>query len=249
MDQYQTTRRLFGYCVLQGFISSVVLTTTPKRSALRYLTIPCMIWIMCQMMYPVRTPGYAPSNFLGHAVTFVFSASDLLLINPQTGRDFVDSNGNARSFLARLGKAVEMITCTRAVNTPRQAKNVPPMPAYYTKKDPKVIPRGRFLVREAAIAIWQFLALDIISALALRQTLGKEEDVSASGLAWDNPGRLLTQRIIPNLIAWFVVSRLGLSFYYRVTSVLFVSLGESPWNCPPVFGRMSDSYTLRNFWG
>ncbi|KAJ5783147.1 hypothetical protein N7457_004921 [Penicillium paradoxum] len=249
MDQYQSNRRLFGFCVLQGLIPSVVLATTPKQSALRYLTIPCMIWIMCQMMYPVSTPGFIPSNFLGHAVTFIFTAADYLLINPQDRPDFVDSNGKTKSFLSRLAQSAQMIACTRAVNTARQAKNVPPMPAYYTKRDPKVIPRGRFLIRETAIAVWQFLALDIISTMASSKGLDQKENVPVSpGLKWDLR-QLVAERIFPSLIIWFVVTRIGLSFYYRVTSIIFVGLGDSPWNCPPSCGRMGDAYTLRGFWG
>lgn len=90
-------------------------------------------------------------NLLGSSVVFVLTALDLLLNNPQAGDDFVDPNTNTKSFLSRLVKAVQLLTCTRAINTPRQVKNVPPFPAYYNKRDPKVIPRARFLVRETTI--------------------------------------------------------------------------------------------------
>lgn len=103
------------------------------------------------MMYPVQTPGYTSMNLLGSSVVFVLTALDLLLNNPQAGDDFVDPNTNTKSFLSRLVKAVQLLTCTRAINTPRQVKNVPPFSAYYNKRDPKVIPRARFLVRETTI--------------------------------------------------------------------------------------------------
>ncbi|CAI7587750.1 unnamed protein product [Penicillium viridicatum] len=251
MDQYQTDGQLFALAVLQGLIPCVVLITTPKRSALRYLCIPCMIWIVSQMMYPVRAPGYISTNFLGSSATFVLTALDLLLINPQAGKDLVDANANTKSFSSRLFQAVKVLTCTRAINTPRQVKNVPPFPAYYDKRDPKVIPRGRFLVRETAIAIWQFLVLDIVSVLASRQAMNDQDEESSvsSGLQWDIPGRELIAPAIQALITWLVVSRILISFYYRVASIIFVSLGDSPSNSPPVMGRMADIYTLRNFWG
>jgi hypothetical protein len=200
-----------------------------------------MIWIVYHMMYPVHRRGYSSTNFLGSSATFVLTALDLLLINPQAGDDFVDANGNTMGFLSRLVEAVRLVTCARAVNTPRQVKNVPLFPEYYTKRDPKVIPRGRFLVRETALAVWQFLALDVFSVLALRQAMNEQDE--------NIPGRALIEQAIQSLIAWFVVSRILLSFYYRVASILFVSLGDSPANSPPMIGRMADAYTLRNFWG
>ncbi|KAJ5604204.1 hypothetical protein N7537_007160 [Penicillium hordei] len=251
MDQYQTNGRLLALSILQGLIPCVVLVATPKRSALRYLCIPCMIWIVSQMMYPVQAPGYTSTNLLGNSATFVLTALDLLLINPQAGREFADANGSTKSFLSRLVKAVRLLTCTRAINTPRQVKNVPPFPAYYNKRHPKLIPRGRFLVRETAIAVWQFLVLDIFSVLALRQAMNDQDEESSvsSGLRWDIPGRELIAQAIQTLITWLVVSRILLSFYYRVASIIFVSLGDSPSNSPPLIGRMADIYTLRNFWG
>ncbi|OQE86072.1 hypothetical protein PENNAL_c0022G07444 [Penicillium nalgiovense] len=247
MSQYQSNGRLLAFSVIQCLIPSMLLITTPKRSAIRYLSIPCMIWIVYHMMYPVHRPGYTSTNFLGSSATFVLTALDLLLINPQAGHDFVDANGNTKGFFSRLVEAVRLVTCARAINTPRQVKNVPAFPEYYTKRDPKVIPRGPFLVRETAIAVWQFLALDIFSVLALRQAMN-EQDKGSSG-QWNIQGRALLEQAIQSLIAWLVVSRILLSFYYRVASIVFVSLGDSPSNSPPMIGRMADIYTLRNYWG
>ncbi|KAJ6148491.1 hypothetical protein N7497_010473 [Penicillium chrysogenum] len=223
MSQYQSNGRLLAFSILQCLIPSMLLITTPKRSVIRYLSIPCMIWIVYHMMYPVQNPGYTSTNFLGSSATFVLTALDLLLINPQAGHDFVDANGHAMGFFSRLVEAVRLVTCARAVNTPRQVKNVPPSPEYYTKRDPK------------------FLALDIFSVLASRQAMN-EQDENISG-------RALVEHAIQSLIAWLVVTRILLSFYYRVASIVFVSLGDSPANSPPIIGRMADIYTLRNYWG
>ncbi|CAI7654061.1 uncharacterized protein N7487_001898 [Penicillium crustosum] len=251
MDQYQSNWRLLSLFVLQGLIPCVVLITTPKRSALRYLCIPCMVWIVSQMMYPVQAPGYISTHFLGSSATFILTALDLLLINPQAGREFVDENGSTKSFLSCLIQAVQLLTYTRAINTPREVKNVPPFPEYYNKRDPKVIPRGRFLVRETAIAIWQFMVLDTFGVLTSRHAMNDQDEESSvsSVIQWDIPGQEMIVQAIQTLITWLVVSRILLSFYYRVASIIFVSLGDSPSNSPPLIGRMADIYTLRNFWG
>ncbi|OQE22657.1 hypothetical protein PENFLA_c012G03048 [Penicillium flavigenum] len=230
MSQYQSDGRLLAFSILQCLIPSVFLITTPKRSAIRYLSIPCMIWIVYHMMYPVQNPGYTSTNFLGSSTTFVLTALDLLLINPQAGSDFVDANGNTKGFFYRLVEAVRLVTCARAVNTPRQVKNVPPFPEYYTKRDPKVIPRGRFLVRETAIAVWQFLALDVFSVLALMQAMNEQDEVSSD--QWNIPGRALIEQAIQSLVAWFVVSRILLSFYYRVASIVFEILASNATTAP-----------------
>ncbi|OQE44634.1 hypothetical protein PENCOP_c002G06649 [Penicillium coprophilum] len=235
MDQYQSHGRLLAFTILQGLIPTVVLITTPTHSPLRYLSIPC----------------YTSTNLVGNSAIFVLTALDLLLIHPQTRRDFVDAEGNTKNFLCRLFQAFKLLTYTRAINTPRQAKNVPPFPNYYTKRDPKVIPRGRFLVRETAIAIWQFLTLDTLSVLALKQAIHNQdvEQSISSDPQGSFPGQKWRERFFQTLMAWFVVSRIVISFYHRVASIISVSLGDSPSNSPPMIGRMADMYTLRNFWG
>ncbi|KAJ5178574.1 uncharacterized protein N7500_001273 [Penicillium coprophilum] len=234
MIQYQSHGRLLAFTILQGLIPTVVLITTPTHSPLRYLSIPCMIWIVLQVMYPTQNPGYTSTNLIGNSSIFVLTALDLLLIHPQAGRDFVDTEGD-KKFLSRLFQAFKLLTYTRAINTPRQAKNVPPFPNYYTKRDPKVIPRDRFLVRETAIAIWQFITLDTL--------------IHFLGPPGNFPGQKWREQLFQTLMAWFVVSRIVISFYYRVASIVSVSLGDSPSNSPPIIGRMADMYTLRNFWG
>jgi hypothetical protein len=197
------------------------------------------------MMYPVQKPGYPPTNLIGSSATFVLTALDLLLIRPQAGRDFIDADGYTKGFSSRLVQAIQLLTFSRAINTPRQVKNVPSVPEYY--KGDKVIPRGRFLIRETAIAIWQFLALDTLAVLALRQAMNDQESSISSQS--DIPGRKWIEQFIQTLVAWFVVSRILISFYYRISSIISVSLGDSPSNSPPIIGRMADVYTLRNFWG
>ncbi|KAJ5356954.1 hypothetical protein N7517_011563 [Penicillium concentricum] len=203
------------------------------------------------MMYPTQKPGYSSTNLIGNSATFILTAMDLLLIHPQAGHDIVDANGNTQGILSRLFQAFQLLTCTRAINTPRQVKNVPPFPEYYTKRDPKVIPRGRFLIREATIAVWQFLVLDTVTALALRQAMNNqdEEQSISSDPQLTNTGQRWTEQFIQTLVAWFVVSRVLIGFYYRVASIICVSLGDSPLNSPPMIGRMAEIYTLRNFWG
>ncbi|KAJ5965106.1 uncharacterized protein N7479_004982 [Penicillium vulpinum] len=250
MAEYQSNGRLFALFALQCLIPTVLLITTPKRSTLRYLSIPVMIWLVSQMMYPIHTPVYPSTFLIGNSATFILTALELLLIKPQAGSDFVDANGKQKSFLSRLFEAFQLITCSRAINTPRQAKNIPPFQEYYSKRDSKVIPRGRFLIRESAIAVWQFLAIDTITVLASRQAMENQEEQSSTSISSGYmPGLGRIAEAIQMLFTWLFLLRVLMGFYYRVSAIVFVSLGDPPSNSPPLVGRMKDIYTLRNFWG
>ncbi|KAJ5940812.1 hypothetical protein N7516_000980 [Penicillium verrucosum] len=112
-------------------------------------------------------------------------------------------------------------------------------------------PPGRFLVRQTAIVVWQYLALDVFATLALQQALEQEK----SGMLplvpqWDISTEQWIERIISNIMAGFVVSRILIDFHHRVFSIILVGLGlDSPENCPPLYGRALDADTVRGFWG
>ena len=244
--------RLIGFLLLENIIPIVLLAATPRGSAFRYLAIPCMIWIVSLLLHPVRMPTYLSANGLGGSICCVFSALDFLLINPKDGRDFIDANGKSKSFFPRLVDASRLFTSPRAIGTPRQAKNTPSLPAYYAEEDPKKIPRGRYLIREISIAVWQYFVLDPLTILAVKDAIERKESGVAvpSGNQWDLTVEQWIDRAISNLIAWFIVARILIGFYCRIAAIFFVASGlRSPSDCPPMFSTMADSYTLRNFWG
>jgi hypothetical protein len=252
MDQYQSDYRLIGFLLLENIIPVVLLAATPRGSVLRYLAIPCMIWIVSLLLYPVQRPSYLSVNGLGGSVCCVFSALDFLLINPKDGRNFVDADGKPKGFFSRLVDASRLFTSPRAFGTPRQAKNTPSLPAYYAEKDPNKISRARYLTREIPIAIWQYFVLDILTMLAVKDAMNQKESgmVAVSGIQWDLTAEQWVSRAISNLFGWFIASRILIGFYCRVVAIIFVACGlSSPSECPPMFSTMADSYTLRNFWG
>ncbi|CAI7593687.1 unnamed protein product [Penicillium palitans] len=112
-------------------------------------------------------------------------------------------------------------------------------------------PRGRFLVRQTAIVVWQYLALDVFATLALQQALEQEKIGTLPPVPqWDISTEQWIERIISNIMAGFVVSRILIDFHHRVCSIILVGLGlDSPENCPPLYGRALDADTVRGFWG
>ncbi|KAJ5826704.1 hypothetical protein N7447_003467, partial [Penicillium robsamsonii] len=231
-------------------IPATLLIATTKKSVLRYLSIPCSIFIVSRAI-PVATalgPGFVWCECARLFVTIIFQCLNLLLINP---KDSNDLPGGSQSFVARIYAATRLFTDPRGINTSWQIKNAPPQPAYYKRRDMNTPPRGRFLVRQTAIAVWQYLALDIFATLALQQALEHEKSEMLPPVPeWHISTEQWIERIISNLMAGFVVSRILIDFHHRAFSIIAVGLGlDSPANCPPLYGRALDADTVRGFWG
>lgn len=258
-DYYQPVSRLFLLSMTQNLIPQILAITTPKSSPLRYLCIPFMIWIFSLVLHPVKNPSHITSLFATTAWFNILSALDHLLLNPKEADDFVairEGTSKVKSFFNGLRTALKQHLNSRKINTPEEAKNTPPMPGYYThgngKNASKRISRHRYLIRETAIAMWQYLVLDISTSQAVKTGLSKNEqqqqqqNTSVEG-SWVE---LCIEQIIVAVAAWFIVGRIVISFTYRLVAVVSVGLRfEAPEEYPPLFSKMADAYTLRNFWG
>lgn len=236
---------------LHCFVPAILLIATAKRSSLRYLSVPCLVLIAYRSVGVATAlgPGFVWCELARLFVTVVFQALNLLLINPIDGSDIPTEN--ACGFITRLYYAARLFTQPRGINTPWQIKNVPAQPAYYARRNLNGPPRGRFLVRQTSIAIWQYLALDVFATVALQQALEqRRHETLPRTVQWDLSVEQWIERITSNLIAGFVVSRMIIDLYHRAFSIFIVGLGlDSPANCPPLFGKAADAGTLRGFWG
>lgn len=232
-------------------IPATLLIATPKRSILRYLSIPCSIFIVRQAI-PVATalgPGFVWCECARLFLTVNFQCLNLLLINPKDINDL--PSGGDQNYLARIYAATRFFTDPRGINTPWQIKNAPSQPAYYSRHNMREPSRARFLVRQFAIAIWQYMALDVFATLALQQALEQEKrGILPPVPQWNISIEQWIERIISNIMAGFVVSRILIDFHHRAFSIILVGLGlDSPANCPPLYGRAMDADTIRGFWG
>ncbi|KAJ5925592.1 hypothetical protein N7454_008231 [Penicillium verhagenii] len=235
-----------AHCLIPG----ILLISTPKRSIWRYLSIPVLILIAHRSIRAATSlgPGFIWCELARLIVTVVFQSLNLLLINP---KDHTDLPHESQGVVARIYYATRLFTQPRGINTPWQIKNAPAQPVYYAKRGMNQPPRGRFLLRNTAIAAWQYLALDVFATLALQQAREqKESQILPPTVQWDLSVEQWIERIISNLVAGFVVSRLLIDLHHRAFSILIVGLGlDSPSNCPPLFGRAADAGSLRGFWG
>lgn len=233
--------------------SAIVLS--PKRSISRYMAIICCVLLTSRFMQPVV--GSSTIRTIGSAqlILVTVQAINVLVLNPLGRKDIAqEAPKTARSDFAQLYHAAEAVVMLRAINTPRQIKNVPAYPSYYaTRLREGAIPRGAFLRRQILIFIWQYLALDLLQTAArLRASPqnGATSDITFTHLEYRVPVEKWIERVLTNLINWFVLSRIIIDANYRFMSIMFVGFGgDSPNNWPPLFGRMADAYTVRNFWG
>ncbi|KAJ5591859.1 uncharacterized protein N7459_002228 [Penicillium hispanicum] len=231
-------------------IPAILLLSTRKGSALRYLSIPSTACIASRYMKP--SPGASATLCFAIAVLIVnaIQSVNILLINPMDKHDLAKERPErCKNLPGRVFYAIQVLSERRAVNTPRQVKNVPPHPDYY-HRDGAGLSRRRFVARQAAVFAWQYLVLDICQALAHREAQQPGYNPHFTPVAWTlTPGEW-AGRIIGNLVSWALVQRVLIDAHYRFFSCIYVGLGlDDAENWPPAFARMADAYTLRKFWG
>ena len=234
---------------IQHLIPATLILTTPKRAPIRYIAILFMTWLASLFIEPITAPSPARIAVISSLVMAVPQAVNLLLMNPLDDDELCREQPRRALFLSdRIWSALSAVSQSRAIGTPRQVKNVPPRPAYFGCDEK--IPRGMFLMRQGLVLVWQYLACDIFQALVRQQGLKQEGVLVFEPIQWYVPLDVWVQRGVQHLITWFVLMRLVIDLYYRVASIAFVGLGlDEPEDWPPVFGRMLDAFTLRNFWG
>ncbi|KAJ5559702.1 hypothetical protein N7513_002101 [Penicillium frequentans] len=238
---------------LQTLIPTIILVATRKQSMLRYLTIPCMIWIFSCNLRPMNPYCQIFAFITGPIFMAIPQAATILLIHPLDANDLIRENpGRTKSLIGLFYYAFEQQSEPRAIETPRQVKGLHPHPAYYydAKKGTTVIRRGSFLLRQFAVLVWQYAVLDMVQFAAHHKPVRPVIDGIFMGPEWNAPLNILVERFTENLISWFLIARICIDSRYRIASILLVGLGiNSPQDWPPLFGRMSDAYTLRNYWG
>jgi hypothetical protein len=240
------------FYLIQTAIPATLIITTRKGSPLRHLCIPCVIWIAGRFIRPFGSSG-SPTwcQAITQLVIVALQATNLLLLNPLDNLDISREAKGIRGFASRFVVAFRRLAQTRAIGTRRQVRNVPSHPGYYARRDMQVPAQNRFLLRQLAIAAWQYLVLDIVQTVSIQNSMERAlQESSSSEIEWIVPLGQWVERIITHLSIWFVVNRLISDLAYRVLSIFFVGIGlDLPSDWPPAFGTMTDAFTLRNFWG
>lgn len=240
---------------VQAVITAILISATPKASTLRLLAIPSLVFLAYyQFVYATCFSGNVVYNAVIACAQFaaVIHYIDLLLITNIDVSDLVreqllDLSGGSFS---RVFHAIRITYNVRGVGTRWQAKNTPSFPKYFSQSSPS---RGRFLLRQTVIFIWQYLLIDVFDATRKQQSPEDVKNLYAPGaesLFLNATAEQLGARIAVSLMAWFIFARIIIDSVYRLLSLIFVGIGlSSPSNWPPFFGSLWDAYTLRSFWG
>ncbi|KAJ5581190.1 hypothetical protein N7450_007491 [Penicillium hetheringtonii] len=236
---------IVGSMVVQNAIPGVLMVATPKRSPYRFFAIPFMMWNASRFLHTLDLTKFALDHALGNLVIGVLMALNFLIINPLDEHDLAREMPTTFFRSGHLYHTFEIMTMTRGIRTPREVKNVPRHPAYYSRYG-AVVPVGPFLLRQFVIMAWQFLIVDIFQFIGGQM----EREPGFTDFDYNAPLEKWIEYLFMNIAVWLLITRALIDCTYRFASIIFVGLGlDEPSNWRPVFGRMKDAYTLRNYWG
>ena len=234
---------------IQPILTWILLQTTSSRSWLRIANVG----ILLAWTFWIYQPGNLlsgtdyPENVLYRTLEgcvplpLLMRTIDVLLLLHDS--QYTDKNMDANMDAAT---ATRLAADPRMIATPWQINVVPSFPAYYATRPPA---RGSFIRRQAAVALWQYVLLDLVYYGFLSWTGQKAFPLRAGQLEAKHlpPGPWVASGL--SMLAIALIGRLSFDIPYRVVSIVAVVGGVSTANFPPLFGSIWEAYSLKNFWG
>ena len=251
----------------QLLVTIVVLGFSTRRSAIRITTIP-VLTLCCALIVPRCTQfvhrsswaalvgGYSTTFLLQYIATVISDRQD-----PPSEGSSHEPNGyqpakraeriskEAKTSLWKCAKSgLEATFSCRWSGTPREVRNVP----LFSNHDPSYEPtRTTFLRNHTFVLVWCYLILDVLS-------LGADPEKTKIFFApamipfFTRLGEVSGEEVAMRI---FGVLGSGLGVFcsqkgvYSILALIAVGLGLSePRDWRPLFGSVSDAYTVRRFW-
>ncbi|KAK6063598.1 tat pathway signal sequence [Seiridium cupressi] len=167
-------------------------------------------------------------------------------LRPEPKHDTSNITKVRGNVLARFKFGISLITTWRGAGTPWEVK--------YTPRFEQVPSNARFLVQTALHLAFELLILD-----ALSLPKGGTQGANAVTFSWDRV-RLLSRlrevsgdEIICRLktvLGFWVGTYYAIRAMHRILAIVGVVTGlKDPNRWPPMFGPLSQTYTMRRFWG
>ncbi|KAF8999436.1 membrane bound O-acyl transferase family-domain-containing protein [Cyathus striatus] len=171
-------------------------------------------------------------------MTSLFQASDILFINDVASLRLVGQSTptNELSFVDRGKWALRLLSTPRAIGWEHEPRHVfPPHP-------PKSQSKWSFILSQSLTTIYYFIILDVVHTTIVLSPAFRRDGVSLTS------GGYLLRVLNTALHAAHIWSYM--SFGYTAASVLAVALNVTePSDWPAIYGKWSDAYTVRRFWG
>ena len=251
----------------QLLVTVVVLGFSTRRSAIRITIIP-VLTICCALIVPrcmqfvhrsswaALVGGYSTTFLLQYIATIISDRQDSLgegssheMNGYRSAKEVRRNSNQARTSLwERVNSGLESACSCRWSGTPHEVRNVP----LFSNQDPSYEPtRAVFLRHHIFLLVSCYLMLDVLSlgadpeknkiffAPAMIPFFTRLDQVS---------GEELAMRIFGTLGSGLGVfcSQQGV---YSIVALIAVGLGRSePRYWRPLFGSVSDAYTVRRFW-
>ncbi|KAF4554064.1 MBOAT-like protein 5 [Elsinoe fawcettii] len=234
-------------------IIALVLGFTAANSVLRYAAFPVvggLSWFICStavLENRLRTPWGTLSG--GISFVFVLQYVATVLLGRRHFDDTRDSSKPLSShgtdtLFYRLLYGISTTCSLRAIGTPYQCKNVPPI-----TRSPS---RPRFLARCLTICIAAYLFLDAASLSAhpeLNSTNFAQHKIAflrRLGLINSEELFIRTTTILGVWVSLYIYLQM---IYYGMALVAVGSGITSVAAWPPLYGSWSDAWSVRQFWG
>ncbi|KAL3486514.1 membrane bound O-acyl transferase family-domain-containing protein [Aspergillus germanicus] len=260
-----TLLHIITFSAIQTAVTSLVIYYTSKRSLLRPAVVPLIALTTYKTWSALDLFGHTqPLNPLMAAIVFGFGlhhfnilctrAIDVGDVKADIRRTFYDGkdgqDGLEIPASTTFRRTIYIATSIRGIGTSYEVKNIA-----HGKETSES--RFNFLIRNMGIIAAKYLVLDIMLYKPLTQEDSNRYFYEGSEYLFFRPKDIPSatiQDVAKNLaIALFACGPTGpwyIELQYRVVSVVSVALGLStPDQWPELFGSITETYTLRGFWG
>jgi hypothetical protein len=202
-----------------------------------------VIWpMMASLVYPLffKSPTNDPPTdaaLRSSFVAYLFTASDYILLTDvqhEFRKDGQSEPITIASFWARLQWGLELFFGPRGVGWDHEPRGVLPPRPHST--------RGRFILSQVFWLAIYLLCLDVTQFVTAYTSVFAKESIPTALQAWH-------WRFLGTLLIAIGGATL-LSITHTILSIMSVATWTSePKGWPHFFGKWSDAYTIRKFWG
>ena len=242
------------YISLCLYLAVLSVAVFPPSSALRVAAYPLIMsfWALYIATSRPLVPEFIRPTTIGHLTVLAMRLPDLLFISKVyfpgnvTG---VEKDRRATPRKKRKGRLWwgwnNVLANPRGIKTPWQAKSVPA----FSTSDPTWVPSRRiFLLTRSAILVATYLLADFAASREQTDALLHLNAKFFSRLSSVTREEVVTRAAI--VAAFRVMMYVTQTMNHTIYALLCVSVGlNEPSDFPPLFGPMSEAYTLRRYWG
>lgn len=270
LDQIAATASQAVACLVL-FLSTCTLTayivvSTSRRSILRFGALPALGYLCHLLLHGLGRLSNSiilGSVFIGNTAVVLLQCINFLIVKGYDEQDLTQAGiyKATDGIVVKAWRAVVLLLNLRGTDTLWQDRNRHEFPAYCVAKtanarrDGKTkvrIDRGRYILRQLLVFAWQYLFADVAYSVGLEGDPEMDEKMFGVGSEFAYKSATpeqWTAKLAVGVVGGFGPGRLSIDMWYRLLAVVFVVSGVTDaeyW--PPLFGSVTEAYTLRRVW-